>query len=125
VTYRPMDQVEIEIVNPEFLQSGIKTLINALVEGIRDLARDLPNQDPRAVSSPARVSIRHSCTHEDLGSRYTRLTDTLSDVLFIVIHPTRNSRSSSPSDGAKNDRTALTKHHRDVYTRSSAHAQRR
>jgi hypothetical protein len=41
VAYRPMDQVEIDIVDTELLQSGIETLLNTLVEGTRDLARDL------------------------------------------------------------------------------------
>jgi len=36
-----MDQVEINIINSEVLQSGIETLSNALVEGVRELARDL------------------------------------------------------------------------------------
>ena len=44
VAYRPMNQVEVDIVNTEVLQSGIETLMNPLVESIPDLARDLPNQ---------------------------------------------------------------------------------
>jgi hypothetical protein len=44
VAYRPMDQVEIDVINTELLQSGIETFLNALVEGVRDFARDLPNR---------------------------------------------------------------------------------
>jgi hypothetical protein len=39
-----MDQVEIDVINTELLQSGIETFLNALVEGVRDFARDLPNR---------------------------------------------------------------------------------
>lgn len=84
-----MDQVEIDILDTELLQSRIETLLNTLMEGTGDLARDLPKPKPR---EPIR-KIRgwgfcgFSTTHEDLGSRYARLTYTLPNVFLVVIQP--------------------------------------
>ena len=46
-----MDQAEINILDAELLQSRIKTPSNALAEGTRELAHDLPNQNQNPTSS--------------------------------------------------------------------------
>ena len=51
-----MDQIKINIVNTEVLQSGIETLLNALVEGTRELAGDL--QKPAIKGSPVRMNYQ-------------------------------------------------------------------
>jgi len=86
-TYRPVDQVEVEIVNTELLQSGIKTVLNTLVEGVRELARDLPKPNPQVINRSTRgESLCGSpSTHEDLRARYTGLAYTLSNVFLVVI----------------------------------------
>ena len=47
VAHRPVDQVEIDIVDTKVLQSRIKTLLNALMVGVRELAGDLPKNQTR------------------------------------------------------------------------------
>lgn len=41
-TYWPMDQVKVDVIDTEVLQSGVEALLDALVEGVRELTRDLP-----------------------------------------------------------------------------------
>ena len=50
-TYRPVDQVKVDVVDTEVLQSGVEALLNALVGGVRELTRDLPEKKP--VQKPA------------------------------------------------------------------------
>lgn len=60
-----MDQVEIDVVDTEILQRRIKTLSNALVEGSRNLARDLPNesrQRPKTEISVTPIHLQRSRT---------------------------------------------------------------
>lgn len=63
-----MNQVEVNIVDTETLQSRIKAFLNALVGGVRELARDLPKStddgDQRLAETPV---CGPSVTHEDLG----------------------------------------------------------
>ena len=89
--YRPMDQVEIDIVNAELLQTGIKTLLDTLVECVCELARDLQEQSPQAINKSAQCGP--ASTHEDLRSWYTGLTYTLSNVFLIVIQPGKREHS--------------------------------
>jgi len=39
-----MDQIKIDVIDTEVLQSRFEALPNALVEGVRELTRDLPNK---------------------------------------------------------------------------------
>jgi len=47
-----MDQVKVNVVDTEVLQSGVEALLNALVGGIRELTRDLP-KTRKPVQKPA------------------------------------------------------------------------
>lgn len=57
--YRPMDQVEIDVINTEVLQSGIKALLNALMKGTRDLTRDLCISTNQKKTTHTRISRRY------------------------------------------------------------------
>ena len=63
VTYRPMDQVKIDVIETEVLQTGIEAFLNALMKGVRELTRDLPlisNQSETSTRSP--IHLRRSRT---------------------------------------------------------------
>ena len=52
VAYRPMDQIKIDVIDTEVLESRFEALSNALVEGVGELTRDLPkkyNQSERSL----------------------------------------------------------------------------
>ena len=72
-----MDQVKINVVDTEVLQGGIKALLNALVEGVRELTRDLPkknrSKNPRKVliSDQGGISVRHSHPLTKISDRGT------------------------------------------------------
>jgi len=89
-----VDQVEIDIVNTELLQTGIKTLLDTFVVGIRELACDLQDPSPQIINQSVRGGP--ASTHEDLRSGYTGLTYTLSNVFLVVIQPSKQ-KLSSPS----------------------------
>ena len=77
MTYRPMDQVKIDIVDTEVLQSGIEALLNALVEGARELTRDLPkkkrtNPKTRGRFYESVTRVRSLC---DLSHPLTKISD--------------------------------------------------
>ena len=129
VTYRPMDQVKINVVNTEVLQSGIEALLNALVGGVRELACDLPNRQPMSTQTVNKSGQPGSMlsTYEDLRPRYPRLAYTLSHVFFIVIQPIGAGLPLSSRPVARNDQmraAVLTKRNRCVYTRSLTRARR-
>ena len=56
-----MDQVKIDIVETEVLQTGIEALLNALMKGVRELTRDLPKRkNPRKtlISNQSEIAMR-------------------------------------------------------------------
>ena len=46
-----MDQVKVDVIDTEVLQSGVEALLDALVGGVRELTRDLPGG--KKVQKPA------------------------------------------------------------------------
>ena len=116
-----MDQVQIDIIDTEVLESGIETLLNTLMECIRELARDL-HEHNESDQRPRQDLLRNS-----------RIFQT--EVHQIGVYPLQHvprydttckqhSCHSSPHDWKYAGR-CLTKRNRDVYTHSLTHAQRR
>ena len=54
-----MDQVQIDIIDTEVLESGTETLLNALMECIRELARDL-HEHGKSNQQPSRDRLKNS-----------------------------------------------------------------
>jgi hypothetical protein len=81
--YRPMDQVQIDVIDAEVLESGIETLLDALMVCVRELARDLPN-GANLISGRSEIISK---TYEYLRTGYTRLAYALSDVFLVIVQP--------------------------------------
>lgn len=130
VAYRPMDQVKIDIVNTEVLQSGIETLSNALMEGAPDLARDLPKKkknDPscyqyHSMGDQRRISSALACP-VNLRRSQTAVHQTDVYPLQRILRcdtplPNGTLVTLSCPIARKRWMAVLTKHNRCVYTRS-------
>ena len=128
-TYRPMDQVKIDVLNTEVLQSGFKTLPNTLMVGTRELARNL--QKPRAgatrprgpsanLNSPRRA-FRSLTKISDRWTPDRRIPSPTNSSLWYNLE--RRNRGYIPTRFHRTWSKAVpTKRNRDVYTRFSTRA---